>query len=45
MSSKTHGMNPEEWLEDALHRINGTRTSELNNLLPHRWSKACPQPH
>ena len=45
VSCTAHGIDPEEWLEDALSRINDLKTSELNNLLPHRWSKACPQPH
>lgn len=40
VSCRAHGIDPEEWLEDVLSRINDTKTSELNNLLPHRWSKA-----
>jgi hypothetical protein len=40
VSCGAHGIDPEEWLEDVLSRMIDTKTSELNNLLPHRWSKA-----
>lgn len=40
ISCKANNINPEEWLEDILHRINSTNKSDLTNLLPHLWKKA-----
>jgi len=40
LSCKLNNINPEEWLEDVLLRINNTKASELHNLLPNRWKKA-----
>jgi transposase len=40
ISCKANNINPEEWLEDVLLRINSTKKSDLTNLLPHRWKKS-----
>ncbi|MFY7708153.1 MAG: IS66 family transposase [Flavobacteriales bacterium] len=40
ISCKANNINPEEWLEDVLIRINSTKKSELAELLPNRWKKA-----
>jgi transposase len=40
ISCKANNINPEEWLEDVLIRINSTKKSELVELLPNRWKKA-----
>ncbi|MFN6378592.1 MAG: hypothetical protein ACK4WD_04915 [Flavobacteriales bacterium] len=38
-------MNPEEWLEDVLVKINQTEKKEdLIHLLPHRWKSPRFQP-
>jgi transposase len=42
ISCKANNINPEVWLEDVLIRINGTKKSQLINLLPNRWEKANP---
>lgn len=39
-SCKMNGINPNEWLADILIRIADTKTSQLRNLLPDRWSKS-----
>ncbi|MFN9799635.1 MAG: transposase domain-containing protein, partial [Bacteroidota bacterium] len=39
-SCKVNKIDPEEWLSDVLSRINSTKKSELQNLLPNRWSKS-----
>ena len=39
ISCKANNINPEEWLEDVLLRINSTKKSDLINLLPNRWRK------
>jgi transposase len=39
ISCKANNINPEEWLEDVLIRINSTKKSELADLLPNRWKK------
>jgi hypothetical protein len=40
ISCKANNINPEEWLEDVLLRINSTKKSDLPNLLPHLWKKS-----
>jgi transposase len=40
ISCKANNINPEEWLEDVLNRINSTKKSELVDLLPNRWKRA-----
>jgi hypothetical protein len=40
ISCKANNINPEEWLEDVLLRINSTKKSELVDLLPNRWKKS-----
>jgi hypothetical protein len=40
ISCKANNINPEEWLEDVLIRINSTKKSELADLLPNRWKKS-----
>jgi transposase len=40
ISCKANNINPEEWLEDVLSRINGTKKSELVHLLPHKWKRS-----
>lgn len=40
ISCKANNINPEEWLEDVLLRINSTKKSELKNLLPNHWKKS-----
>jgi hypothetical protein len=37
---KANNINPEEWLEDVLIRINSTKKSELSDLLPNHWKKS-----
>lgn len=39
LSCKANNINPEEWLEDVLLRINDTKKSEIINLLPNNWKK------
>ena len=39
ISCKANNINPEEWLQDVLMRINQTKQSELVNLLPNRWTR------
>jgi transposase len=36
---KNHGIDPEVWLIDVLNRINDTKITELETLLPHNWAK------
>ena len=38
----TSGINPVDWYADVLARINEMKTSELQQLLPHRWSPPNP---
>lgn len=38
-TAKRNGVNPVEWYEDVLARINSLKTSEVHDLLPHRWTK------
>jgi transposase len=38
-SCRLNNINPEEWLEDILMRINDTKQSELHTLLPNHWEK------
>jgi transposase len=40
ISCKANNINPEEWLEDVLKRINSTKKSDLKNLLPNQWKKS-----
>jgi transposase len=40
ISCKANNINPEEWIEDVLLRINGTKKSDLIHLLPNRWKKS-----
>jgi len=40
LSCKLNNINPEEWLEYVLLRINNPKASELHNLLPIRGKKA-----
>ena len=40
ISCKANNINPEEWLEDVLIRMNSTKKSELADLLPNRWKKS-----
>ncbi|CAN5477151.1 hypothetical protein BH10CYA1_BH10CYA1_61960 [soil metagenome] len=37
-SAKRNGINPVDWYADVLARINGLKTSELQQLLPQNWS-------
>lgn len=41
ISCKANNINPEEWLEDVLNRINATKKSDLIHLLPNRWKKSA----
>ncbi len=38
-TAKRNGVNPVDWYADVLERINGLKTSELQQLLPQNWSK------
>jgi len=38
---KLQGVDFEEWLTDALTRIDGMKTSQLHTLLPQYWKKDC----
>lgn len=38
-SCKIHGINPFEYLQDVLERINDTKMSDLDQLLPINWEK------
>ncbi len=38
-TAKRNGVNPIDWYADVLQRINGLKTSELQQLLPQNWSK------
>ena len=40
LSCKVNHIDPEEWLSDVLLRINDTKKSQLQNLLPNRWKKS-----
>jgi transposase len=40
ISCKANNINPEEWLEDVLLRINTFKKSELTTLLPNHWKKS-----
>jgi hypothetical protein len=40
ISCKANNINPEDWLEDVLIKINSTKKSELHLLLPNRWKKS-----
>jgi transposase len=45
ISCKANNINPEEWLEDVLVKINQTEKKEdLIHLLPHRWKSPRFQP-
>lgn len=37
-TAKRNGINPVDWYADVLGRINGMRTTELQQLLPQNWS-------
>lgn len=37
-TAKRAGINPVDWYADVLARINGLKTSELQQLLPQNWS-------
>ena len=37
---KINNVNPQKWLADILTKINDTKTSQLNNLLPASWQQA-----
>lgn len=37
-TAKRNGINPVDWYADVLARINGLKTSELQQLLPQNWS-------
>jgi transposase len=37
-TAKRHGLNPVDWYADVLARINGLKTTELQQLLPQNWS-------
>jgi transposase len=39
LSCKANNINPEEWLQDVLTRINDCKQSQLIDILPHRWTK------
>ncbi|MGD9681617.1 MAG: transposase [Candidatus Obscuribacterales bacterium] len=36
-TAKRNGINPVDWYADVLGRINGLKTTELQQLLPHAW--------
>jgi transposase len=38
-SCRLNNINPEEWLEDVLMKINDTKQSDLFTLLPNNWKK------
>lgn len=38
-TAKRNGINPVDWYADVLGRINGLKTTELQQLLPHAWSQ------
>jgi len=37
-TAKRNGINPVDWYADVLRRINGMKTTELQQLLPQNWS-------
>jgi transposase len=37
-TAKRNGINPVDWYADVLARINGLKTTELQQLLPQNWS-------
>ncbi len=37
---KKNGVNPREWLTDVLTRLPDCKTSQLEDLLPHKWVKS-----
>jgi transposase len=39
-SAKLNGLNPYGYLKDVLERLPAQRSSEIDALLPHRWSPA-----
>ncbi|MBK8220161.1 MAG: transposase [Candidatus Obscuribacter sp.] len=41
-SAKRNGINSVDWYADVQARINEMKTSELQQLLPHRWSPPSP---
>jgi transposase len=38
-TAKRNGINPVDWYADVLARINGMKTTELQQLLPRNWSR------
>jgi transposase len=39
-SAKLNGYDPHAYLKDVLQRLPTQRASEIEQLLPHRWSPA-----
>lgn len=37
---KHHGIDPEKWLNDVLHRIHDQKISQLDELMPQNWKPA-----
>ena len=38
---QANGVNPEAYLADVLLRVQSTPSSQIDQLLPHRWSAAA----
>ncbi len=43
LSCALNGINPEEYLLDVIGRIQDTKLSELDNLLPNKWQPAAKE--
>jgi hypothetical protein len=41
LSGALNGINPEEYLLDVIERIQDTKLSELDSLLPNKWKPAA----
>jgi transposase len=42
-SCKLNGINPTEWLTDVLTKIQDTKPSQLDELLPNNWKTSHPE--
>jgi hypothetical protein len=38
-----HNVDPYEWLNDVIGRINSHPMSRLHELLPHNWKQSHPE--
>lgn len=41
-SCRRHGINPQEYLTDVLHRLPSMTSSQVRELLPHKWKPRQP---